>query len=203
LEIEASTGKKDKTEYQSLNEIDFLALREILTTHKTGDEFPYSFEDGGEMKEFSVKISDVYYRDDAVFDEDFAKTYGFDSVGDMNKKSEERYNSMQDNRKGNMAVDHIINEIATKGKVDPIPVEFVQHHVNRIKEENYNTHGKKTTWEKFGVQSDQEFSERLDNAIVQDFMQTMAFRCYAKICGLETTDIQELAKDMMTKVNWV
>jgi hypothetical protein len=120
----------------------------------------------------------------------------------MNKKSEEKYNLMQDNRKGNMAVDHIINEIATKGKVDPIPVEFVQHHVNRIKEENYNTHGKKTTWEKFGVQSDQEFSERLDNAIVQDFMQTMAFRCYAKICSLETTDIKELANHMMTKVNW-
>jgi hypothetical protein len=117
-------------------------------------------------------------------------------------KTKENYDQMQDNRKVNMAVDHIINEIVTKGKVDPIPVEFVRHHILRIKEEHYNTNGKKVTWDRFGVNSDVEFEERLDEGIVQDFMQTMAFRCYANLSGLTTTDIEEIAKHMATRINW-
>ena len=202
--LELTAGEKtDKSEYQSLKDIDYISLRDVLATHKTGDEFLYAFNDNGVDREFGVKVSEVFYRDGEELDDTIAKTYGFDSANAMLAKAEERYNGMQSNRKNNMAVDHVITEIITKGKVDPIPSEFVQFHVKRVKEEQYKANDKETAWKNFGVKSEHELEEKLDQLVVQDFLQTMAFKCYADLKGLESQDIQEIANDIAAKINWV
>ena len=220
LDIHASSeGKPDselsfKLKWLEVSLIQSDTFKNELCKHKKGDTFDVIYEvgtDGEKEASAQVKVHEMEYLTYPEVDDDLIKKAelssgdkNFETLEEYTKAELERYQEYLDSRLASAAAEHILNQIATKSKIPPVPMGWITNVAKHGMQKHVSQSGGDTdkAMKSIGVTSESEMLNLFCDQAHNEYVRHLATRKYASMQGIEYTDSDAIVADMASKMQW-
>jgi len=220
IDIHASSdGKPDpnlslKLKWLEVSRIESNTFKTELCKHKKGDTFDVIYEvgdDGEKEASAQVKIHEMEHITYPEITDELIKkselSFGdknFETLDEYMQSELKRYREYLDSVLANAATSHILNQIATKSKIPPAPMGWINNVAKQGMEKHVSQSGGDTNkaMKSIGAASESDMLNLFCDQANNEYVRHLATRKYASMYDMEYTDSDALVADMASKMKW-
>lgn len=187
------------------------SFKKELFKHKKNDLFDVVYivkDDKGNDKEAyaHVKIHEVQtivYPE--INDELIQKESNkFKTLDEFMQDAKKNYSEYVDSIDKNVAVDHVMNQIATKSRIPPVPMGWIDSVANKRMEAHIanNQNNKDKAIKLIGASDEVGMFNMFCDYAHQDYVRDLVVRKYAEMYNLDFSNPESITNDIYNRIEW-